>query len=519
MFKTISGLFSRSVDSSPIGLIVAPTGRVKRPSSDARALAIADQMRAAGLGQVLWYSGSGESPPTPLRGIEQGRLKQALDGHHVVVAGADEYHVSSEWIERLLARALQRGVSQTHDYLKSPLTANLNLRCGFAAVHASASRWLQSALTAGTIHASTLVDQFAADDVALEVEPLDARNVVSLYARAAALDMPLSYVVETNSSCNYHCLMCPYHGGRQKRKPTFLKPGTYVDMPFDTFTRVIDEISALPRPYNDDYPLTVSPYRRGEFLLYPQWREALQYIKSKDNLRAYFSSNGSMWTEDDVEFVLDVGLDQLQISIEGHDLATHKKIRLNNEFEKVSGTIRRLMSRREERGLSAPIVQLAHTINERNFDSVDEYVQFWLRKVDALFLGPENYADDDNANKRYKTQFSPVEPPAPEDRPPCQMIKDNIWVDAEGTVILCIGSKQTYIGNVHEQSMTEILASPTRQKVMLDHARGDIDNPICRNCEQWYSAFGRSDETDAYSVFLSPDTQYYRNKGSIEVNW
>ena len=112
-----------------------------------------------------------------------------------------------------------------------------------------------------------------------------------------------------------------------------------------------------------------------------------------------------------------------------------------------------------------------------------------------------------------------VEPRPLEDRPPCQMVKDNIWVDAEGTVILCIGSKQTLIGNVNETSMAQIVHSQVRLDVLRQHWEGDYDKGLCSNCEQWYSAYGTTTDESEYNAFMSPDTQYYRGKGPIEIGW
>jgi MoaA/NifB/PqqE/SkfB family radical SAM enzyme len=523
-------LFSgrRSADSSrpaepggQIGIILVPAAQVERPSTPHRIRAIAATLADAGVPKyrvVVSGTADGKALSDEFPLVQPADLARVCANQLAVFVPSDQYHVSHEWIADLVSRTRATGFSHTHENYNSPIVGNLSLRCVFLVAHPSVVDGVAELLTHGTeVHG--LKPVFAQRELPLEEVAITATNVASLYRQAALMDVPISYVLESNSSCNYHCLMCPYHGGRQKSKPTFLKPGTYVDMPFETFTRVVDEIANLPHPYQDDPPITISPYRRGEFLLYPQWREALSYIKTKPGIKAYFSSNGSLWTDEDIEFVLDVGLDHVQISIEGHDTESHKKIRLNSEFEKVASTIRRIMTRREARGLSKPYLQLAHTVNEKNFGLVDEYVKFWLHKVDALFLGPENYADEGTNNKRYKTQFSPVEPRPKQDRPPCQMVKDNIWIDAEGTVILCIGSKQTMIGNVHEMSMAEILKSPVRLEVLKQHYTGEYAAGLCSNCEQWYSAYGQTIDSEEHSAFMSPDTQYYRGKGPLETTW
>lgn len=490
-------------------------GRLRR-----RQAVIAEQLAKAGVPDICVLSSEPALGEVSFPVTTADALAKSVKGSVVVIVPVDQYHVSHEWIRDLVEKVKETGQAWTHENYVSPLVGHLRLRSAFLAVPGAAADKVVRAVGAGEIALNAPKAWFRKRFLALGEMPITATNVSSFYRQASALDLPYSFVVETNSSCNYHCLMCPYHGARQKNKPTFLKAGTYRDMPFETFTRVIDEISALERPYeDDDVTAMVSPYRRGELLLYPQWREALRHIKSKPNLKAYFSSNGSLWSESDVDFVVDVGLDQLQISVEGHDLETHKRIRLNDEFAKVAETIRTIMRVREEKGKSAPLLQLAHTVNERNFDKVGAYIDFWIDKVDALFLGPENYAEDDSQNKRYKTEFSPVAPMGDEYRPPCSMVKDNIWIDAEGTVILCIGSKQTVIGDINRNSIQEILNAPVRLEVLANHAAGKYASGVCRNCAQWYSAYGKTIESEMHSAFMSPDTQYYRRKGKLTVDW
>ena len=287
------------------------------------------------------------------------------------------------------------------------MVSSLSLKCGFAVTAPDVSADFAERLFAGQIElAMSPAGALSTVGAAFSKTQVTSDNVQPFYRQAFYTDLPTTFIVETNSSCNYHCLMCPYHGGRQNHKPTFIKPGAYVDMDYDVFKRVVDEIAALPRPHQGDVTAMVSPYRRGEFLLYAHWREAIAYIKA-NGLRGYFSSNGSRWTQDDVDYIVDSGLDQIQISIEGHDPDSHKKIRLNNEYEKVANTVRMIMATKRDKGVATPLLQLAHTVNERNYDLVPEYVEHWLNKVDALFIGPENFADDEFNNKGYK----PASPP------------------------------------------------------------------------------------------------------------
>src|SRR5262245_34846890 len=509
----------RRAPKPPIGVIIVDATAAKRRETTPRVQVFSQQMRESGLENVLVASTDFRPKDIDCSVVALNSIGSMVKEHPTIVTWSDQYHVGSEFLATLLRQSLGSNKVVVPRIEGNSLIGNLRISGAAVAAPAGASQRILTEIGAGRLDLRYSHRQLENLKLDFEVHDLNSRTITSLYSRAVRLDLPIAYVVETNSSCNYNCIMCPYHGRRQIDKPTYVHKSSYTDMPLETFKRVVDEISALERPYDPMTQIMVTPYRRGELLLYPHWREALAHIKSKSNLTAYFSSNGSGWTDDDIEFVLDQGLDQLQISIEGFDVESHRRIRNNSEYEKVADTVRRLIARREKRNLTKPLLQLAHTINETNFDLTEQYIDYWLEKADALFLGPENYADDANSNKRYKVEYSPVPMPDVALRPPCQMIKDNVWVDAEGTVILCIGAKQNIIGDVRKQSITEILNSPRRWEVIEAHARGDVANPVCKTCEQWVSAYGKMEETERFSAFLSADTQYYRRKRDVTLGW
>lgn len=503
-----------------MGIVVIPRGEMRKPETRPRVLALLDQMRGASLRQLIIACPEGRitfDPGADVMTIDVIRLPEAIAGPALFV-WSDQYHAAAEWMTKVLDTAVRDDVVATHDGFQNLMALTLSICAAMVAAPAKAAVRLAQAVADGTDLRNVAV-ALNALAVPYTLLPVDHGNVAPLYARAVTLDIPVTFIVETNSSCNYACYMCPYHGERQRDKPTYIPSHKHADMDLNLFKRVVDEIAALERLYNPSTKAMVVPYRRGELLLYPHWREALAHIKSKENLIGYFSSNGSLWTDEDIDYILDIGLDHLQISVEGHDAETHKRIRMNDEFEKVAGTIRRLIAARQKRGMTKPILQLAHTVNERSHDVVDQYVDYWLNKVDTLLLGPENYADDEYRNKHYKTEFSPVPAPAAELRPPCSMIKDCMWISADGTAILCIGSKQTIIGDVNKQSVKELLESPVRAAVIRNHIEGNYSKGICNSCEQWYSSYGKNIETDAYTAFISADTQFYRRKGELQLDW
>lgn len=445
-------------------------------------------------------------------------LRKRMASRAVVVLFSSQYHVSGEWIRSLLDLSIAQGKSQVPETNKTTLCQHLMLKPHFLVLTEADARKTARRSSSRGFHAVLSELGPASHPPGPNGVEVTAGNVNTLYRQAALTSVPLTYIIETTNHCNYSCYMCPYHGVRQSNLVTYVKPGTETHMPWDRFRRLIDEISDLRSPYEDAVAKTIVPYNRGEFLLYPQWRDALSCIKER-GLGAYFSSNGSLWTDDDVKFILEVHLDALQLSIDGFSEDTHSEIRLNSDYDKVVRTLKQIMKEREERGFRHPTVQLAHTVNERNHHRVRDYVDYWIGKVDALFLGPENFMEEENKNKRYKIQYVDIAREPDSLRPPCNTLLINMWIQSNGECHLCIGSKRTPIGNIHDSSLKEILASDIRREVIRCHSEGDYANPVCRNCEHWFSAYWQSVENERYEARLSPDTQYYTRKGGLEKWW
>ncbi len=340
---------------------------------------------------------------------------------------------------------------------------------------------------------------------------INSKNVGSLYRQACKTNLPIQICIETNSGCNYRCIFCPYHGGKQNKKFTFVKK--FEDMPLAQVKDIIDQTRELERPYEIDTEVEIVPYRRGELLLYKEWREVIRYIKEK-GFRCYFSTNGSLWTQQDIDFVVDVGVDQIQVSLNGHDEETHKLLRLNSEYEKVYNTAKMLVNTKLLKNKTKPHVRLCNTINERNKERIPKYIESYLHQFDGLLLGSENYTDESDS-KNYKVEFSPIPPMENKERPPCGMLKDNLWIDANADAILCLGRKIIKLGSLNEMTLNDLITSKKRQEVIMHHAKNELDNDVCKNCQQWFNVYTNKIEYDDYSAEISCSSQNYFTKKKL----
>ena len=156
-------------------------------------------------------------------------------------------------------------------------------------------------------------------------------------------------------SCNLRCKMCGQWGesGVTKRMP---KDSLNKRLSTDELKKVIDDVSAF-RP-------NITLYG-GEPLLYPDCANLIKYIKSK-NIHCVMITNGSMLSQF-AEKIIDAGLDELNISLDG-DRDLHDEIRgMPGLFEKITDGLREVNRLKKKRGLKKPFVNLQCTITKYNY--------------------------------------------------------------------------------------------------------------------------------------------------------
>ncbi len=425
--------------------------------------------------------------------VTSSTLRRLAKENSFIIVDQDQYHASHEWMVDLHEYAIKHNAITypTPPQDDPPNQINhLRLRTALAAVPSSISIEYINGLCNRLASASSPQNcPVIAQLPHLQIERT-SKDLSFPFRQACATEKPVTFMVELNNDCNYNCYMCPYHGGRQKRGSSFVSSSDKTSMDLTFFKDIIDQIACLDRPYEDGkYPIKIVPYFRGEITLHPQWKEAVLYIKSK-KLSVYFSTNGSQWSDEDIDFVINNDIDRIQVSINGIDQETHKKLRLNNEYEKVAGTALNLIKKREALGKKSPVIQVCNIFNERTISEMDAFIEYWLPKVDCLFITPENFKPEEhNFNKMYKTEFAPELIPDPTIRPPCHLIKDNLNILADGTAMLCEGlPPTTSMGHASNQSVAELIDVQMRQSIIKEHGAGNYENPTCKDCQQWLGA-------------------------------
>lgn len=154
--------------------------------------------------------------------------------------------------------------------------------------------------------------------------------------------MTLPYLqIEPSTICNYTCGFCAGRHMTQKH------------MKMETFKEVISAIQGLRY---------ISIQGEGEPLLHPDFFEMVRTVRSEHpEASVSFITNGSLFSSDNIEEILSLGITRIMISIESADADLFREIR-GGKLEKVISGIRRLVQTRNSKKLSQPVIGFAVTV-------------------------------------------------------------------------------------------------------------------------------------------------------------
>ena len=170
----------------------------------------------------------------------------------------------------------------------------------------------------------------------------------SASARDAARVQAMRFLqIEPTTRCNMTCGFC---AGRH------MPP---VDLDLRTFAAALD---AFPEAQQ------LELQGEGESLLHPQFFDMAAHAGQR-GLRISFITNGSLFSPDTVERILDAGFDKVMVSLDSLQPETFRRLR-GAALPKVLDGLGRLAERKRARGLSRPVLGLTATILRSTLDEI-----------------------------------------------------------------------------------------------------------------------------------------------------
>ena len=163
--------------------------------------------------------------------------------------------------------------------------------------------------------------------------------------------LPRSIYIEPTSRCNELCQQCPR---------TLLSREEDQDLSFENFRFIADQFPVLER---------VVLHGLGEPLLNKDLPRMIRYLKERGTY-VLFNSNGILLNATRGQALIDAGLDEYRLSMDGATREMYARVRGVDAFDKIWHNIRAFIAMQKEQNASQPAVSLWFTAMKENLSEL-----------------------------------------------------------------------------------------------------------------------------------------------------
>ncbi len=166
---------------------------------------------------------------------------------------------------------------------------------------------------------------------------------------------PIRLIIDPANMCNLRCPLCP----TGQLKPTRNK--TLMDLTH--YKHLVDEVA--------DYLFEIDLYNWGEPFLNPALFEMIEYAQKK-NIRTTLSSNFNILNETMAKKLVESGLEQLTLSLDGTSQESYEKYRRRGNFDRVIRNVRMLVQAKKELKSKHPKIHWQFLVMRHNEHEIEK---------------------------------------------------------------------------------------------------------------------------------------------------
>ncbi len=290
---------------------------------------------------------------------------------------------------------------------------------------------------------------------------------------------PVAISIEPTTACNLKCPECP-SGLRQFSRPTGnLKP--------DVNNNILQTLGKELQYINY--------YFQGEPFINPNFLDFVKAARTR-NIFVVTSTNAHFISSETADKIVDSGLSELIISIDGTTQETYENYRVEGELSKVIEGLKNISEARSEKGVNHPLLTLQFLVTKQNEHQIPEIKQ-WVQQygADRLNLKTIQVYDYENGNdlipvnekySRYKKNKNGQYQLKNKMSNYCWRMWSTCVFTWDGTIVPCCFDKDAKykMGNLSGQEFKSIwrssLYADFRKKILKNRASIDI----CKNCSE-----------------------------------
>ena len=168
--------------------------------------------------------------------------------------------------------------------------------------------------------------------------------------------LPRSIYIEPTSRCNELCQQCPR---------TLLSREEDRDLTFDEFRLIVDQFPILDR---------VVLHGLGEPLLNKELPLMIRYLKARGT-HVLFNSNGILLNARRGQALIDAGLDEYRLSMDGATREMYARVRGVDAFDKIWRNVEAFTTMQRQQDAQKPIVSLWFTAMRENLHELPGLIE------------------------------------------------------------------------------------------------------------------------------------------------
>jgi MoaA/NifB/PqqE/SkfB family radical SAM enzyme len=298
------------------------------------------------------------------------------------------------------------------------------------------------------------------------------------YTFASVKDYPRSLLIEPTNLCNLNCALCPCPQSLMKehRKLGYMK--------VDDFKKIIDDIKGFcPK---------IRLVNNGEVFLNPNLIEMINYA-SKQDIKITTSTNAT-FDPKLVDEIIDSGLDDLIVSMNGATEQIYNKYNVGGDFNRVLENLKLLCARKRKMNKATPRIILQFLVtkySEHEIPAIKKLAkEIGVDELALKSLGLPSWGDQDTLKRLAKEYL-------PEQELYCRYDKESLQLKLprcsfpsscvilwNGDVSVCcedMYAKHTF-GNALERSFLDIWDSKEFVNCRKIVKKRGLD--ICKRCPE-----------------------------------
>jgi radical SAM protein with 4Fe4S-binding SPASM domain len=295
----------------------------------------------------------------------------------------------------------------------------------------------------------------------------------------------LEVLIDTTDGCNLHCAFC----SRDNKKITIMSS--------DIFRKIFEKIGSLTT--------SVQLCCAWEYSIAPNAQEIVEILGSYHIARTSIYTNGQVLPDKLANSIINAKINSIVFSVGESRKATYERLRRGGNFERLLKNIKKITNLKNKLGKEHPRVCANLTIINSNLPELPEFVDMahhlgfseirgrHLILNEGLDMDGEVISDRENANQileiakekanRAGIIFNVPRYNESERFKDCKAPWRQLYISSNANVSVCPRiHKYVTIGNLNEQSLSEVLNSHNAIHIRKEMSEEQFSNPVCGIC-------------------------------------